>query len=144
MYYGGQPVEQMPRLRGKRKHQVNYRHVIHSLVRKPGAFARYQYREDLFPGVLFRVAYDELRQDCPQTADRQYLKILQMAAEVSQSRVESILRELIQGGDRIREERVREWIETNQRATEKWEVEVDPVKVAVYDSLLEQAQEVRL
>ena len=144
VYYGGQQVEQMPRLRGKRKHKINYRHVIYSLVRKPGAFARYQYREDLFPSVLFRVAYDELRQDCPQTADRQYLKILQMAAEVSQSRVESILRELIQGGERIREEQVREWIETSQCTPEKWEVEVDPVEVAVYDSLLEQAQEMRL
>ena len=78
--YGGQRVAEMPRLRGEGKHRIDYRHVIHSLVRKPGAFARYRWREDLFPGVLFRVAY-ELREDCPQTADRQYLGILELAAQ---------------------------------------------------------------
>ena len=64
-----QVVARMPRLRGQGKHRIEYRHVIHSLVRKPGAFARYRWRADLFPGVLFRVAYDELREDCPGTAD---------------------------------------------------------------------------
>ena len=44
----------MPRLRGEGKHRIDYRHVIHSLVRKPGAFTRYRWREDLFPGILFR------------------------------------------------------------------------------------------
>ena len=63
--YASQVVARMPRLRGQGKHRIEYRHVIHSLVRKPGAFARYRWRADLFPGVLFRVAYDERREDCP-------------------------------------------------------------------------------
>jgi hypothetical protein len=41
----------MPRLIGRAHHQVNYRHVIGSLVHKPGAFARYRYREDLYPSL---------------------------------------------------------------------------------------------
>ena len=65
VYYGGRRQARMPRLRGEGKHRIDYRHVIHSLVRKPGAFTRYRWREDLFPGILFRVAYDELRRDCP-------------------------------------------------------------------------------
>ena len=41
--------------------QIDYRHVIDSLVRKPGAFARYLYREELFPRPTFRQAYDRLK-----------------------------------------------------------------------------------
>ena len=54
------PTATMPRLRGDRYHQIDYRHVIWSLVRKPGAFARYRYREELFPSIVFRRAYDAL------------------------------------------------------------------------------------
>jgi hypothetical protein len=32
--------------------------VIWSLIRKPGAFARYVYREEMFPSLAFREAYD--------------------------------------------------------------------------------------
>ena len=58
--YAGQVVERMPRLRGGREHRIDYRHVIWSLVHKPGAFARYRYREELFPTQAFREAYDAL------------------------------------------------------------------------------------
>ena len=34
----------------------NYRHVIGSLVHKPGAFARYRFREQLFPAMQFRLS----------------------------------------------------------------------------------------
>ena len=85
VYYGGRRQARMPRLRGEGKHR-DYRHVIHSLVRAGGV--RYRWRQDLFPGILFRVAYDELRQDCPATADRQYLKILEVAAQEGEQRCE--------------------------------------------------------
>jgi hypothetical protein len=39
----------------------NRRSIIHSLVRKPGAFAGYIYREELFPRSVFRQAYDRLK-----------------------------------------------------------------------------------
>jgi hypothetical protein len=58
--YAGKVVETMPRLRGECAHRIDYRHVIWSLVRKPGAFAAYRYREDLFPSLVFRKAYDGL------------------------------------------------------------------------------------
>ena len=44
----GHLVERMERVRGEREANVNYRHVIGSLVRKPGAFARYRFREQMF------------------------------------------------------------------------------------------------
>ena len=56
------------RLLGRHLHRVNYRHVIWSLVRKPGAFARYRYRDDLFPSLVFRRAYDAISQDVPSVS----------------------------------------------------------------------------
>ena len=61
--YRDQVVQTMPRLRKEDEHRIDYRHVIGWLVRKPGAFARYRYREDLYPSVTFRRAYDALGAD---------------------------------------------------------------------------------
>ena len=49
-----------PRLRGQGKHQIDYRHIIDQLIRKPGAFARYVYREDLYPTEVYRRAYENV------------------------------------------------------------------------------------
>ena len=61
VYYKGHLVERMARVRGEGEANVNYRHVIGSLVRKPGAFARYRFREQLFPTMHFRLTYDALQ-----------------------------------------------------------------------------------
>jgi hypothetical protein len=58
VWYADRHVDTLPRLVGRDRHAVHYRHVIDSLVRKPGAFANYAYREDLFPTTRFRLAYD--------------------------------------------------------------------------------------
>ena len=136
LWYGQQKMEQMPRLRGEGRHWIQYRHVIHSLVRKPGAFRRYRYREDLFPSLLFRVAYDELREDCPQTADRQYLKVLQRAAETSEQLVQRALHQLLEQGRRIRAEQAEEVLQEQGGESEGWRVEIDRVELSVYDRLL--------
>jgi hypothetical protein len=60
VYYAGKLVERLPRLRGRRWARIDYHHVIWSLVKKPGAFARYRWREELFPSLVFRRAYDAL------------------------------------------------------------------------------------
>lgn len=67
--YAEQEVERLPRLRGVAQARINYRHVIWSLVRKPGAFARYRFREEIFPTLVFRRAYDALRQWRGERAD---------------------------------------------------------------------------
>src|SRR5207245_2419803 len=65
VWYAGALVQTMERLRGQSKHRIDYRHVIDWLVRKPGAFARYLYREELYPSVTFRRAYDALQAQAP-------------------------------------------------------------------------------
>lgn len=81
----------IPRFLGERQHRIDYHHVIWSLVRKPGAFAHYRYRDDLFPSLAFRQAYDALVQGCPSRADREYVRILHLAASTSESDVEAAL-----------------------------------------------------
>jgi transposase len=88
---GGKVIETMPRIRGARAHRIDYRHVIWSLVRKPGAFAAYRYREDLFPTLAFRRAYDALRASRGDRADVEYVRILHLAASTAQRPVEDAL-----------------------------------------------------
>jgi hypothetical protein len=65
VWYGQRLVESMPRLRGRGKHRITYRHIIDWLARKPGAFENYRYREEMFPTSRFRMAYDALRRSSP-------------------------------------------------------------------------------
>ncbi len=80
VYYKGHLVERMARVHGDGESNVNYRHVIGSLVRKPGAFARYRFREQMFPTSNFRFTYDALREWRGERADVEYVRILHLAA----------------------------------------------------------------
>lgn len=91
VYRGTAHLLTMPRLVGAQQHRIDYRHVIWSLVRKPGAFAHYRYRDDLFPTLVFRRAYDALQQAAAQRADREYVRLLHLAASRSESEVETAL-----------------------------------------------------
>lgn len=101
VYYRGRRVETMPRLRGSQVVRIDYRHVIWSLVRKPGAFARYCYREELFPSLVFRRAYDALRRWRGERADVEYVRILHLAASSFEADVEQALSLLLEAGERF-------------------------------------------
>lgn len=98
IWLGNDLLETMPRLRGSEQHRIDYRHVIWSLVRKPGAFAAYRYREDLFPTLTFRRAYDALRKGRGDRADVEYVRILHLAASTSEADVARALEVLIERG----------------------------------------------
>jgi hypothetical protein len=95
---GDKLIETMPRLRGDKGHRIDYRHVIWSLVRKPGAFSAYRYREDLFPSLVFRRGYDALREARGDRADVEYVRILHLAASTSERPVEAALCTLLERG----------------------------------------------
>lgn len=97
-YVGSKLTITLPRLIGKQQHAINYRHLIWSLVRKPGAFAAYRYRDDLFPSLLFRRAYDQLQERMPKRADREYVRTLHLAATSSENEVETALQLLEEAG----------------------------------------------
>jgi len=138
VWHAGIQVQQMPRLSGSGKHAINYRHVIDSLVRKPGAFENYQYHADLFPTSHFRIAYDSLCRDhSRRVAVREYLKILQLAARDSQDAVQDALRLAINNGHAIRFESVRQAVESHQQAPAATDVEIEPPNLSCFDSLLQ-------
>jgi hypothetical protein len=85
----------MPQIKDEMCISINYRHIIHSLVRKPGAFANYYYRDYLFPSTIFRTAHDLLVQHYPVNGAKQYLQILQLAAIGSEINVQLALELLI-------------------------------------------------
>ena len=97
--FGGAPQLTVARLPGRNGHRINYRHIIWSLVRKPGAFARYRYRDELFPSPAFRRAYDALRDaQAVRKADVEYLRILHLAASTMESDVDQALERLLAAG----------------------------------------------
>jgi Mu transposase-like protein len=97
-YVGTSLVFTLPRLVGKHQYRIDYHHVIWSLVRKPGAFAAYQYRDELFPTTTFRLAYDRLLADWPKRANQEYVRVLHLAATTSESEVETALCLLLEAG----------------------------------------------
>jgi hypothetical protein len=90
--YAGKRQLEMERLKGSGGKCINYRHIIWSLVKKPAAFANYRYRQELFPTLAFRKAYDRLVQRYSgYNADKEYLRILYLAATTMESEVETAL-----------------------------------------------------
>lgn len=100
--YKGTRVETIPRLQGSGKSRINYRHIIDWLVRKPGAFENYKYKQDLFPTTFFRIAYDRLMEaHAAKTAAKHYLQLLYWAAKSGEDKINLILKQLIESGDEI-------------------------------------------
>jgi transposase len=96
--YRGEAVASYPRSTS-RAPRIDYRHIIDSLVKKPGAFARYIYREELFPRPVFRQAFDRLQAREERKASERYLRILQLAATHGEDRVAAALGAALRQGE---------------------------------------------
>ena len=86
LFLGGTPLMTLPRGRaqpnGKHGHVVDYRHVIHSLRRKPMALLNLVYRAQLFPRDAYRHMFDLLlERSAPRTACQTMVEILALAHE---------------------------------------------------------------
>ncbi len=131
-YLGSQLTITLPRLVGKKQHAIQYRHLIWSLVRKPGAFAAYRYRDELFPSLLFRRAYDQLRKLLPLHADKNYVRVLHLAATTSEIEVETALQLLEETSTIPTFDSVRDLVSVPQVPV----LVPLPVNLACYDQLL--------
>jgi len=129
-----QQLEVLGRLKGEGKHRIDYRHIIDWLVRKPAAFEHYRYRDALFPTSRFRMAYDVLGNG--RRGVREYLAILQLAAQESEVGVDESLRRLIHEGRPINAQAVEEIVQSGQRPVPVTEVTIVPVDLTHYDALL--------
>jgi hypothetical protein len=88
-FVGSQAVVELPRVyanakSGKRRaHAINYRHVIDSLYKKPGAFAHCQYRDELLPNEEWRSLWQQmLQQHDLQSAGKLMVNALYLAAKL--------------------------------------------------------------
>ena len=135
IWYGQRKVAELPRLRGRRKHRVDYRHIIDWLVRKPGAFENYRYRDELFPTSRFRMAFDALEEKHGKSGCKQYLRILELAAKESESRVDEALRTLLQQSDEpVSAESVESLLAVASSASPR-DVEIAAIDLSVFDRL---------
>jgi len=126
------------RLRGRNLRRIDYRHIIWSLVRKPGGFARYVYREEMFPSVAFRRAYDAIQ--TPHhgiKGDLEYLRILHLAASTIEADVEAALTLLLADGKAITADAVKA-LANATTTIDVPELARQPVDLGAYDALLEE------
>ncbi len=135
VYYAGQLVDTLPRLIGQKSYHVNYRHLVDTLLRKPGGFRRYRYREDLFPQKIFRRAWEQLQQWYPpRRADIIYLRVLRLAARTLESDVAAALELLVNRGRQWDETAVEQFLEPEPLAIPQ--LKQSAVQLGRYDQLL--------
>jgi len=135
VWYAGKEQLACERLRGRNLRRIDYRHMIWSLVRKPGGFARYVYREEMFPSLVFRRTYDAIQ--TPHhglKGDLEYLRILHHAASTIEADVEAALTLLLADGRAITADVVKLLVTTTKIAVP--ELAPPPVDLAPYDALL--------
>jgi hypothetical protein len=136
--YDNSPQMTCERLRaGDKRHRIDYRHVIWSLVRKPGAFARYVYREEMFPSLEFRRAYDAICADNAGTGgDLEYLRILHLAASGTEADVQAALELLLAGKSPVTCDAVKALVLAQATPAAAPDVACDAVDLTPYDALL--------
>ena len=125
------------RLRGRNLHRIDYRHIIWSLIRKPGGFARYVYREEMFPSVVFRRAYDAIQS--PHRGlkgDLEYLRILHLAACTLEADVDAALALLLADGHAITADAVKTLVNATTRTIDVPDLAPHIVDLSAYDDLL--------
>jgi hypothetical protein len=136
VWYAQRCLERLPRLRGRGKHNVKYQHIVSWLLRKPGAFENYRYRDVLFPSTHLRMAYDWLNENNPLRAVKEYLGILDFAARNSEPAVNDALIDLLADRLPISLETVKHSVEIKRNIQVKPTVFVAPVCLANYDQLI--------
>ena len=135
-------MARLPLSRGDRGAVIDFRHLIGDLLRKPGAFAGYRWREELFPSLVYRAAYDRLTL-AGGDADKRYLEVLKLAADEGQTAVENALEQLLATPRGVVSATdVREILDTWRDQEREWRgrppLQVD---LADYDSLLDGEEE---
>jgi hypothetical protein len=137
VWYANQCVETLPRLTGVQHYRINYRHVIDSLLRKPGGFRNYRYRDDLFPKAVFRQAWEALdRRLAPRKADLAYLRLLKLAAQGLETDVADALGLLLASPNDWDDHTVAELVQPI--AASLPDLQPQAVNLALYDQLLGQ------
>lgn len=135
VFYGGQRQLSTERVRGEGGHRIDYRHIVHTLLRKSGGFRRYRYRDELFPTRTFRRAFEVLDSTLDQRkADIEYLRLLHLAATTMESDVEVALQLQLDAGIVPSADEIRDRVAPIE--LEIPDIPVPVAELAEYDGLL--------
>jgi hypothetical protein len=138
IYYQQQLVERMPRLVGQHQDIINYRHLVGSLLRKPGGFRNYRYRPALFPQPVFQRCWEQLSAwHGERQGDLCYLRILHLAAQEMECEVAAALSLLLEAPERFNEKEVTELVQGQRHPTPLTVLPVWSVNLQRYDALLQ-------
>jgi len=132
LYYGHKYLQEMEKATSGTA--IDYRHIIDSLLRKPGAFKNYQYRESLFPRLCFRRAYDQLEKHSKLRGHKLYLEILRLAKLHGEQQVATALTLLQEAGSVPLPDEVKSLLDLPQKIPE---VKVEAINLSAYDELLD-------
>jgi hypothetical protein len=136
VWYANQQVERLSRITGVQRYSINYRHVINSLLKKPGGFRNYRHRDDLFPQAVFRQAWETLdRRLPPRQADLMYLRILKLAAQELETDTAEALKILLSSSEDWNDSTVAALVRPT--AARVPELQPQDVNLADYDRLLQ-------
>jgi hypothetical protein len=84
-YLGTAHVLTLPRIYSKAtpsRSVINYKHVIHAFVRKPGAFRFCKYRDELLPNDVYRQIWSHFDNSYPKNASpKMILRLLKLACD---------------------------------------------------------------
>jgi hypothetical protein len=99
IYFDGHLIQTTERLLGRKRAHIDYRHVVSTLIKKPGGFRNYRYREQMFPTTVFRQAWEDLQTRMPpRRADLNYVRILKLAADTLECDVHHALELFLEEG----------------------------------------------
>ncbi len=136
-FFGDRCELECPRVRGEGHRRIDYRHMVWSLVRKPGGFERYVYREEMFPTAVFRRAFEAIGATKEGVArDREYLRILHLAASTMEADVDAALSMLMEAEESVTFERVKELADQRRVPPAPAMTPLKP-DLAEYDQLIE-------
>jgi transposase InsO family protein len=98
-WLGGQRVYECPRAtrrNGQRQaRHIDYRHLVAGLKRKPGAFARWVLRDEIFPREIYRHTWEKLSAQLPERAACKIIVgLLALAADGHEASVANELEQL--------------------------------------------------
>ncbi len=120
--------------RGK---SIDYRHLIPALKRKPGAFARWVLREEMFPRAEYRLTWERLIETLPERqACKVMVGLLDLASRgACEVQLAQVLGDLLQAGSLPELVGLEEKFAPKQ--TPVPDVKVELPALAAYDSLIE-------
>jgi len=138
LWYRNECLERMPRQFGYGKEDIDFRHVIDSLIRKPGAFVNYKYVNHMYPTTRFRMAYDQLLKSTTEaSAVKQYLKLLYAAKHEGLDLVDDTLRWFLSQGHPIKADDILKVVASKHQLPAPTAVNVEAPDLSTFDSLLQ-------